>query len=238
MEKKYKIVLCISWTINTLLVFLLCYVTFYTTDLSQRIGTKLGLCQYVPARADNDCVDSWNNCIKKLDMKVDVVFFGDSHTAGGDFQKAFPDVKSLNLGYIGEDTKGMLRRVETIAAVQPKKIFVMAGINGLKGQSLSEFECWYTALVDSIRIAVPNAELYIENILPVTASSDYCDNAKINEANTIIKHIAQERNITYIDLHTAYADKETLPENMSYDGLHLTDDAYNVWYEAIKTFVE
>ena len=238
MEKKYKIVLFISWTINTLLVFLLCYVTFYATDLSQRIGTKLGLCQYVPARADNDCVDSWNNCIKKLDMKVDVVFFGDSHTAGGNFQKAFPDVKSLNLGYIGEDTKGMLRRVETIAAVQPKKIFLMAGINGLKGQSLSEFEYWYTALVDSIRIAVPNAELYIESILPVTASSDYCDNTKINEANTIIKHIAQERNIIYIDLHTAYADKETLPENMSYDGLHLTDDAYNIWYEAIKTFVE
>lgn len=238
MEKKYKIVLCISWTINTLLVFLLCYVTFYTTDLSQRIGTKLGLCQYVPARADNDCVDSWNNCIKKLDMKVDVVFFGDSHTAGGDFQKAFPDVKSLNLGYVGEDTKGMLRRVETIAAVQPKKIFLMAGINGLKGQSLSDFEYWYTVLVDSIRIAVPNAELYIESILPVTASSDYCDNAKINEANTIIRHITQERNITYIDLHTAYADKETLPENMSYDGLHLTEDAYNIWYEAIKTFVE
>lgn len=238
MEKKYKIVLFISWTINILLVILLCCMTFCLTDLSKRIGTKLGICQYVPARADKDCVDSWNNCIKKLDMKVNVVFFGDSHTAGGDFQKAFPDVKSLNLGYVGEDTKGMLRRVETIAAVQPKKIFLMAGINGLKNQSLSDFKYWYTALVDSIRTAVPNAELYIESILPVAASSDYCDNVKIREANTIIKHIAQERNITYIDLHTAYADKETLPENMSYDGLHLTDDAYNIWYEAIKTFVE
>lgn len=238
LEAKCKIVLCISWTINTLLVFLLCYVTFYATDLSQRIGTKLGLCQYVPARADNDCVDSWNNCIKKLDMKVDVVFFGDSHTAGGDFQKAFPDVKSLNLGYIGEDIKGMLRRAEAIAAVQPKKIFLMAGINGLKDQSLSDFKYWYTALVDSIRTAVPNAELYIESILPVTASSDYCDNVKIREANKIVQHIAHERNITYIDLHTAYADKETLPENMSYDGLHLADDAYNIWYEAIKAFVE
>ena len=212
--------------------------TFCLTDLSKRIGTKLGICQYVPARADNDCVDSWNNCIKKLDMKVDVVFFGDSHTAGGDFQKAFPDVKSLNLGYVGEDTKGMLRRVETIAAVQPKKIFVMAGINGLKNQSLSDFKYWYTALVDSIRIAVPNAELYIESILPVTASSGYCDNVKIREANKIVQHIAHERNITYIDLHTAYVDKETLPENMSYDGLHLTDDAYNIWYEAIKKIVE
>lgn len=238
LETKCKIVLCISWTINTLLVFLLCYVTFYATDLSQRIGTKLGLCQYVPARADNDCVDSWNNCIKKLDMKVDVVFFGDSHTAGGDFQKAFSNVKSLNLGYIGEDTKGMLRRVKAIAVVQPKKIFLMAGINGLKCQSLSDFEYWYTALVDSIRTAVPNAELYIENILPVTASSGYCGNVKIREANKIVQHIAHERNITYIDLHTAYADKETLPENMSYDGLHLTDDAYNIWYEAIKKIVE
>lgn len=238
LETKCKIVLFISWTINILLVFLLCYVIFYATDLSQRIGTKLGLCQYVPARADNDCVDSWNNCIKKLDMKVDVVFFGDSHTAGGDFQKAFPDVKSLNLGYIGEDTKGMLRRVETIAAVQPKKIFLMAGINGLKNQSLSDFKYWYTALVDSIRTAVPNAELYIESILPVTASSDYCDNAKINEANTIIKHIAQERNLIYIDLNSAYAKNEVLLTSLSYDGLHLTEEAYSIFYENIKDLMQ
>ena len=162
-------------------------------------------------------------------MQADVVFFGDSETAGGDFQEAFPDVKSINLGYIGEDTKGMLRRVDAIAAVKPKKVFLMAGINGLKNQTMSNFEYWYSVLVDSIRNAVPDAELYVESILPVTASSDYCDNAKIREANAILRHLTSERNIHFIDLYDAYVNDGALPDDMSYDGLHLTDEAYSVW---------
>lgn len=171
-------------------------------------------------------------------MVVDVVFFGDSHTAGGDWQHAFPTVKSINLGYIGEDVKGMLRRVDVIKSVKPKKVFLMAGINGLQQQSLDDFEFWYVALVDSIRSAVPDAELYIESILPVTSYSDYCDNVKIHDANAIVRKIAEERGLTYVDLYSRYAVDGTLPNEMSYDGLHLTNNAYSAWYNEIKNIVE
>ena len=214
------------------------YVVFVRTDFPKRMIAKLKHEAYVPERADRDCVTSWNNCIEKLDMEVDVVFFGDSETAGGDFQKAFPKVKSINLGYIGEDVKGMLRRVEAIKAVKPKKVFLMAGINGLQQQTMEEFEYWYTALVDSIRNAMPEAELYIESILPVTGYSDYCDNEKIRNANHIVRKIADERGQTYVDLYSQYADDGALPDQMSYDGLHLTEEAYAIWYNAIIGFVE
>lgn len=167
-------------------------------------------------------------------MQADVVFFGDSHIAGGDFQKAFPDVQSINLGYIGEDTKGMLRRVDAIAAVHPKKVFLMGGINGLYNQSLDDFAYWYAALVDSILSAVLNDELYLHTLLPVTEWSDYCDNTKITETNKIIARIAADRNLTLIDLHSRYAINNVLPDSMSYDGLHLTPSAYVGWYELIK----
>ena len=131
----------------------------------------------------------------------------------------------------------MLRRVESVAVVRPKKIFLMTGINGLKNQSLLDFEFWYAALVDSIHTAVPQATLYVESILPVTASSNYCDNIKIREANDIIKNIAAVRQFVYIDLHEAHAMDGALPMEMSYDGLHLTSEAYNIWYNTIREYI-
>lgn len=220
--------------LNVILLTALIYVGGYKTDYFKRVQAKLTHTPYVPDRQDDCCVNSWNNCISKLDMEVDVVFFGDSHTAGGDWQKAFPEEKSINLGYIGEDVKGMLRRVDAIAAVHPKKVFLMAGINGLQQQSMEEFEYWYAALVDAIREKVPDADLYIESILPVTGYSDYCDNEKIREANDIVQKIAIKRNIHYIDVYSAYAQDGALPDAMSYDGLHLTEEAYSLWYDCIK----
>lgn len=233
-----KGLIILSVILNVVLLAAVVYIGGYKTDYFKRVYAKITHTPYVPERQDDSCVQSWNNCIKKLDMQTDVVFFGDSHIACGDFQTAFPNMSSINLGYLGEDTKGMLRCVEAIAAVQPKKVFLMGGINGLKNQSLDDFEYWYVALMDSIRAAVPNAELYVHTLLPITIWSDYCDNAKILEANKIIGKIAVERNLTYIDLHSSYARDNSLPDSMSDDGLHLTSEAYGVWYDAIKEYVE
>lgn len=233
-----KAMIILSVVLNVVLIAALYYVACVKTDFSKRMIAKIRHEAYVPQRVDNDCVASWNNCIEKLDMEVDVVFFGDSETAGGDWQKAFPSVKSINLGYIGEDVKGMLRRVNAISAVKPKKVFLMAGINGLQQQTMDEFEYWYAALVESIRSAVPDAELYIESILPVTDYSDYCDNRKIREANAILQRLALERNIQYTDVYSACAQDGALPDIMSYDGLHLTEEAYKIWYETIRKSIQ
>ena len=232
-----RALIILSVILNVVLLVAVVYIGGYKTDYFKRVHAKIAHKPYMPERQDDSCVQSWNNCIKKMDIQVDVVFFGDSHIAVGDFQKAFPKVKSINLGYIGEDTKGMLRRVEAIASVHPKKVFLMGGINGLYNQSLDDFEYWYAALVDAIREAVPNAELYIESILPVTAYSDYCDNAKIKEANKIIAKIAADRGLTLIDLHSRYTVNNTLPNEMSVDGLHLTNEAYDTWYGSIKQYI-
>ena len=229
-----KALIIVSVVLNVVLIAALYYIACVKTDFSKRMIAKIKHETYVPKREDDSCVASWNNCISKLDMEVDVVFFGDSETAGGDFQKAFPDVKSINLGYVGEDVKGMLRRVDAIKAVKPKKVFLMAGINGLQQQTMEEFEYWYVALVDAIRESVPEAELYIESILPVTSYSDYCDNEKIREANAILQRMAEEKGLTYLDIYSQYAVNRALPDEMSYDGLHLTQDAYLIWYECIK----
>jgi lysophospholipase L1-like esterase len=53
-----------------------------------------------------------------------------------------------------------------------------------------------------------------------------------------VRKIAEERGLTYIDLYDQYAVDGELPDAMSYDGLHLTNEAYSTWYNELKSIVE
>lgn len=220
MNSRYKIILTISLILN---IALLMAVFYYRNNRSSKV------------RDDKECVMSWNNCIKQMNTHFDIVFFGDSHTAYGHFNTAFPDIQSINLGYMGEDPKGMLRRVEVIQAVSPHKIFLMAGLNGLSEQSMPEFESAYCTLIDSILSAVPGAELYIENILPVNDDIDL--NRKIIEANKVIQKISGDRDLTYIDLYSLYAVNSELPQDITNDGVHLKTEAYSIWYASLRPYI-
>ena len=118
-------------------------------------------------RADYRAIVGWTNTLEKLNIKVDVVFFGNSITRFSDFQKFFPHVKICNLGYGGDKVQDMIVRVEQIKVINPEKVFLMGGINDILSCSDEQFENNFYNLVDSIRHAVPNAVLYLQSILPV-----------------------------------------------------------------------
>jgi lysophospholipase L1-like esterase len=192
---------------------------------------------YIVPRSDDDCIKSWNSCIRKLNIKADIVFFGNSITEGGEFQDLFPDKKVVVMGYIGEDTKGMLRRVDAITSVNPEKIFLMAGINGLKNQKLEDFSKWYELLVDSIQYTNPKADIYIQSILPITKESNFCDNNKIKVANNLLRELAKSKDISFIDLHSKFEKNNSLNEDFTYDGVHLKKEAYFIWKQEIKEYI-
>ncbi|MFR0836634.1 MAG: hypothetical protein ACLSG8_11420 [Barnesiella sp.] len=85
-----------------------------------------------------------------MHLRTDVAFFGDSMTYFGDFDELFSDLSVCNLGFCEDTPNGMLGRMDMIRFAKPKKVFLMAGINGLKDSSLSDFRSSYTELVDSI----------------------------------------------------------------------------------------
>lgn len=132
-----------------------------------KLKIKMGILSPPEKEPDYWAVKGWENTIKKLDYDADIVFLGNSITYYGAFNKAFPDKKVVNLGYPGDKINGMMRRIETIKAVSPEKVFVMAGINGLKDMELKTFYEKYKLLVDSIKKAVPDADIYLQSILPV-----------------------------------------------------------------------
>lgn len=185
-------------------------------------------------------VDAWENCLVQMHSKADVVFFGDSITRRGDFASAFPDKIVCNLG-LGSDTiVGMIDRVSMVTAVSPKALFVMGGINSLRDstlyQSVNEFE----NLLAKIKSECC-ADVFIMSVLPISsekASSIGCSVSTIQSFNSEIESLTMKCGFTYIDLFHNLADTDgyLIPE-FTTDGVHLTENGYAVFVDAVSSYI-
>ena len=217
------------------------YVIGVKTKFFQRMEVRMGLKEQDPqARGDYWCNRGWTNTLKKLGFDADVVFFGNSITCGGNFQDYFPNTKTCNLGYPGDNMDGMMLRIGQVEAVHPEKVFVMAGINGLQYQTEEVFESKYQRMVDSIKSAVPEAEVYLQSILPVNhgMTNVYASCYKIQKANEKIAEIAARSNCVYVDLWSLYEKDGEMPKELTRDGVHLFPEAYGRWMEEIRKYIE
>src|SRR5690606_3127385 len=158
---------------------------------------------------------------------------------GSDFQLLFPDHKIINLGLSGDNIIGMKRRVPMLKAVNPKKIFIMAGTNDLVHVNLDEYESRYISLITTIKDSIPEAKIYIQSVLPSNNKlGKYASNAKVQEANKIAENIASKFNCVYINLYDLYADENNeLPKEFTHDGVHLVPEKYDIWANAIRDYL-
>ena len=194
-------------------------------------------------RKDYWCLMGWQNTLRKLDYDADVCFFGNSITYDANFQKDFPHLRVVNLGYPGDDVEGMIIRYKQISAIHPEMVFIMAGINDLtkKNVTVKDFEFNYRQLIDSIRISNPEARLFLESILPINHQMrpELPSTEKIIEANNVIRQVSSECGFVYIDLFAAYADnKGEMPSELTRDGIHLYPHSYRPWSLEIKKYIE
>lgn len=185
------------------------------------------------------CIEGWSNSLKQLRVKADIVFLGDSLTFYGDFASIFPDKKVCNLGLRGDTIQGMADRVVQVKSLDPKKVFLMAGINDVETYDQDEFEAKYDGLIQQLTSQVPEATLVIQSILPVN-SVDYCircQNEQIISFNKIIERLSFKKTIDYLDLFSTYLKDGKLPTEMTIDGIHLKKESYTPWYEHLKKIV-
>lgn len=132
------------------------------------------------------------------------------------------------------------KKMSVVDALQKQsfdKIYIMFGINEL-GWPVDSFVASYGNFVDKVKELQPNAEIYVENIFPVTANkskqSDIYNNPNIRTFNEKIKAMAQEKGVKYVDLYSMLGDKDgNLPKDSSPDGVHLEREYCDKWVRCL-----
>lgn len=174
-----------------------------------------------------------------MHIDCDIVFLGNSITAGSDFQAFFQDKQIINMGLHGDIIPGMINRIEMVKSVNPEKIFVMAGTNDLVHVSIEKYVERYDSLITVLQRNLPNAKIYIQSVLPANheLASSYIPNDKVKDGNAAIKKMAEPKGCTFINLYDLYELKGEMKKELSRDGIHLKPEAYGIWAEALREYV-
>lgn len=163
----------------------------------------------------------------------DIVFLGDSLTEGGPWEELFPDLRVRNRGVGGDTSAGVLARLEQITRATPAKVFLLIGTNDLfRGDSEDEIVANITEILDRLKQATPDTEVYLESVLP--RAPKY--RADIEALNARLAEVALEHGSAWVDLYPAFFDPETggIRAELSNDELHLLGPGYALWKEQIE----
>ena len=169
--------------------------------------------------------------IIKPKEKVKVVFWGDSITASGNWNKLLNRNDVLNAGTKGYTTLYLMSGFDdAILKYKPDTCYLMIGINDIRlGVPMSRTKSNYSAIIDS---------LVKYKITPVIQSTLYTTDNKINcsvdTLNGYIKAIAANKNIKYLDVNARISNNHVLTKKYSLDGLHINPLAYLKWVGLIK----
>ena len=176
------------------------------------------------------------NAIKK----PDTIMLGDSITYGAQWNDFFSEI-IFNRGIGGDQTTGIIKRLDSVLKYKPKKIFLMIGINDICAGI--DNETIYKNIVTIInRIKTQSIIPFVYSVLHVT--KNYKDvkltvkeiNDSVDIINDNVSKYCKDNEITYINLNTLLSDdKGYLKDEYSYDNIHLNNRGYEVW---IKTLMQ
>lgn len=170
-----------------------------------------------------------------------IVFLGNSITERGNWSELLPARKIMNRGIGGDNTFGVLARLDMVVKARPEKVFLLIGINDLS-RALPEEVILnnYERIIKYIRTNTPRSTLYIQSVLPLyepLTTAAYLKNKKdsILQLNVGIKALAEKYNLTYINLHEIFADANgDLIREYTADGIHLKPAAYVLWVDYLR----
>ena len=183
----------------------------------------------------------------------DFVMLGDSLTEGGDWATLFKEwlpegISVVNRGIVGDDAPGIYDRLHQILPGNPKKIFLLVGVNDISHQITSD-----SVLVDIEKVVkeivdkCPNTKLYIQSLLPY--NYDKCIYKTMNKqdkthtirrVNKGLRKMARKYDLKYIYLYDYFKAPGSLHMDGQFtkDGLHINKAAYKIWANALKKYVE
>lgn len=170
-----------------------------------------------------------------------VVWMGDSLTEQAWWSFLTKEKPLVNRGIGGDNTRGMLARLPEILEFAPRKIFLMAGVNDLSGNSpVEEVAANVRAMLEMVRERVPACEVYLQSIITPNDEVLAYAYAKgkqqaVSRLNALYKALCDEGLATWVDLRPLLENERgEVKEAYTKDGIHLHPEAYVVWVDYLK----
>src|SRR3569832_1777002 len=131
----------------------------------------------------------------------EILFVGDSLTNRGEWAELFENQTINNRGINGDNTYGLLKRLDQVTASRPRKIFLMIGINDLiTKENLEQITYKYRLILKTIKQLIPNTQVFVQSVLPVNNRTKFIlDNNDVIAFNNKLKGLANEYKYEYVD---------------------------------------
>ena len=170
-----------------------------------------------------------------------IVFLGNSITERGMWHELLSGKPIVNRGIGGDNTFGVLARIQPVIDAKPKKVFLLIGVNDISRNLPVEVTAAnYEKIIQRFKKGSPKTTLYVQSVFPVNDAilkAEYIKNKGhlIIELNKRIKALAAQYNVPFIELYSLFNDGQgnLLPE-MTNDGIHLRPAAYVKWVDFLK----
>ena len=223
-------------------------------DLSATDGNQTGLMDISGNSISGNSV-SGNDADKTYEFQpvdedyfTDALFIGDSRTVGLseyceplDSRATFYAKVSLTIYGVMDkefvkDGDSKTSIAKALSERQFGKIYIMLGLNEIGTGTPESFAEEYGKVIARIRELQPDAIIYIQGIMHVTANKSdhdkYFTNDNINKRNEALSLLADNKTVFYMDMNEAVDDENgNLLKELSFDDVHLKASSYDRWYQ-------
>lgn len=175
------------------------------------------------------------------DSTRDIIFLGNSITAGTDWMELLGRTDVRNRGISGDITFGVLERLHEVTEGKPSKVFILIGINDISRNIPDSLIIQnYQKIVCRIKKESPSTRIYLHTLMPVNNEftqfkNHYNKDEHILLVNQELKRIAKEEKVVLIDLYPHFLNEDKkLDKKYTIDGLHLNAAGYKLWADILK----
>lgn len=168
----------------------------------------------------------------------DIVMLGNSLTEqGGNWEVRLgqPDVK--NRGIAGDNSDGVLARLNEILCGEPSMVFIMIGTNDLwTNYTVVEVGWKIDQIGTALANSLPESSIYVQTLMPLGEGHEKMQ--RLNDINKEINGFV-DKPFQVIDTYTAMSnDLGVLTANLTTDGVHLTSAGYGKWVTFLKSIIK
>lgn len=174
----------------------------------------------------------------------DIIMLGNSLTDGAEWNELFDNCHVKNRGIVGDIIPGFFERLEPILKGQPRKIFIMGGVNDIShGVSADSIVSAMTQVVNTIQARCPKTEIYVQSMLPFNNDVRLWKLLKgreqvVVDGNKGLESMCQRLGVTFINLYPLFVGENgKMKPEYTNDGLHLMGGAYLIWRDALLPYI-